>query len=298
MNPVLAFVGTLAMIGAACGSAQGNAQDDRPSVVAAFYPLFEAVSRVGGDRVALQNLTPVGTEPHDLELSTDDLDAILDADLVVYLGGGFQPAIEDAVDQRGDSPSVDALAVLRQEASSAPEADQDDPHVWLDPVLMGGIVQAVADAMAAIDPAGAATYRANADEYGSELDDLDRAYRMGLGHCQRRVIVTAHAAFGHLAARYDLRQEAISGLSPEVEPDPARVAELADLVRDEGVTTIFTEELVSPRVAETLAREAGVTTAVLNPVEGLTETQLEDGETYDSVMRSNLATLMEALGCG
>jgi zinc transport system substrate-binding protein len=292
MNPVLAFASSLAIIGVACGSAQGNSQGGRPSVVAAFYPLFEASSRVGGDRVAVRNLTPVGTEPHDLELSTDDLDAILDADLVVYLGRGFQPAIEDAVGQRDGSPSVDVLAGLGQ------DVDQDDPHVWLDPQLMGRIVELVAESMASIDPDGAAVYRANADEYRSELDQLDQAFRTGLERCERRVVVTAHAAFGYLAARYDLRQEAISGLSPEAEPDPGRLAELADLVREEGVTTIFTEELVSPRVAETLAHEAGVTTAVLNPVEGLTETQLHTGETYDSVMRSNLATLMDALGCG
>jgi zinc transport system substrate-binding protein len=286
-----------AALAGACSGAQGTPKGDRPAVVAAFYPLFEAASRVGGERVVVEDLTPVGTEPHDIELSTDDLDAVLDADLMLYLGGGFQPAVEDAVEQRGDSPSVDLLAELAGELALEDD-DATDPHIWLDPVLMGEMVNVIGEALVDNDPKRAAAYRGNARRYGIELAALDEAYGEGLQTCARNVIVTAHAAFGHLAARYGLRQEAISGVSPEAEPDPARLAELADLVRREGVTTIFTEELVTPRVADTLAREAGVATAVLSPVEALMPEQLRDGETYASVMRSNLDTLREALGCG
>jgi zinc transport system substrate-binding protein len=147
------------------------------------------------------------------------------------------------------------------------------------------------------DPQGAETYDRNAEAYESRLQALDRSFEEGLATCARRVIVTSHAAFGYLADRYGLEQEAISGLSPEAEPDPRRLQELIDLVKERGVTTVFSEELLSPAVAETLAREAGVRTAVLDPLEGLTPEEQQAGEDYVSIMRKNLAVLRSALGC-
>jgi zinc transport system substrate-binding protein len=258
------------------------------SVVASFYPLFEVAERVGGDRAAVTNLTPAGVEPHDLELTTREVDALLDADLVLYIGGGFQPAIEDALADR-EGVTVDLLR--------AGPASGDDPHIWLDPHVMLDLVDRVEMAMARADPPGAPTYEANAEAYRSELEGLAEDFDAGLDQCDRDIIVTSHDAFGHLARRYGLRQEAVTGLSPESEPDPRRLDELAGLVEAEGVTTIFTETLVSPAAAETLAREAGVRTGVLDPLEGLTPEQEAAGEDYASVMRRNLAGLREALGC-
>jgi zinc transport system substrate-binding protein len=210
--------------------------------------------------------------------------------------------VEDIAKSRHSGVTVDVLSALAaqeklRELPSGGEERGTDPHVWLDPVLMAGVVDEVRKALARSDPAGAATYQRNAESYRSEIEALDGRFRDGLGDCDRRVIVTSHAAFGYLAARYGLVQEAIAGLSPEAEPDPKRLAELADLVRREGVTTIFTEELVSRRVADTLAREAGVRTAVLNPLEGLTSKEIGRGEDYVSVMEKNLANLRAALGC-
>jgi zinc transport system substrate-binding protein len=172
-----------------------------------------------------------------------------------------------------------------------------DPHVWLDPILYRRLVEEVHAALDEASPENASTFEANAKAFDAELAQLDQQFRSGLAGCPRTVIVTAHAAFGYLAARYGLTQEPIAGLSPEAEPSAQRLAELADLVRREGVTTIFTEELVSPKVAATLAGEVGVTTAVLNPLEGLTEQQVAAGENYVSVMLENLRTLQIALGC-
>jgi zinc transport system substrate-binding protein len=252
--------------------------------------------------VQATNLTPAGAEPHDLELSPKQVDAILDADVVLYMGQGFQPAVEDLVEDRQGGITVDVLAALsselRKRRSEETERLETDIHVWLDPVLMSAIVDQIRDGLARADRAGTSFYEREAGRYRSEIEALDERFRDGLRHCARRVMVTSHAAFGYLAARYGLTQEAIAGVSPEAEPDPKRIAELADLVRREGVTTIFTEELVSPRVANTLAREAGVRTAVLNPLEGLTREELGRGEDYVSIMQENLAILRAALGCG
>jgi zinc transport system substrate-binding protein len=266
---------------AACGNGDGADAGGPPLVVASFFPLTEAALRVAGDAVEVTDLTPAGTEPHDVELAPDEVDALLDADLVVYLGNGFQPAVEDAVEQR-DGPSIDVLGAVD---------GGDDPHVWLDPALMADVVDEVAAAVAGVVPGREADVEAAADRYRAELEQLDADLGAQLGDCDRDLVVSAHDAFGPLAARYGLRTEAITGISPEAEPDPGRLAELTDLVEREGVTTVFTEELVSPEVAEALAREAGVGTAVLDPIESR-----PDGG-YLAAMRRNGDALAEALGC-
>ncbi len=291
---------SLASLLAACGASGSAAEDGRMSVVASFYPLAEAASKVGGDLVSVQNLTPPGVEPHDLELAPDDIEAIANGDVIVYLGGGFQPAVEDALAEAEHAVTVDALNAVATNAAPASEAEEGltvDPHVWLDPARYEEIVRAGADALAKADPANEATYAANAQAYVAQIAALDEEFRTGLSDCERTTIVTSHEAFGYLADAYGLTQVGILGLSPEAEPDPRRLAELRDLVEREGVTTIFAEELVSPKVAETLASEAGVQVAVLNPIESLTDAQEKAGEDYLSLMRENLDTLRKALDC-
>lgn len=272
---------------AAC--APDDEADGRVAVVASFYPVFEAAQRVGGDGSAVTNLTPAGAEPHDLELTSRQVDRIEDASLVFFLGQDFQPGVEKAV-ERASGTAVDLLG------AGLPLLP-GDPHFWLDPTLLKQAVERITAAYVDHDPGGAAGYQERAAAYGRELDELDTAFREGLRTCDRRVIVTSHAAFGYLARQYGLTQRAVSGLSPESEPEAGQLSALAREVRAEGVTTIFSETLVSPRVAETLAREAGVGTAVLNPLEGLTEEEAAAGATYSSIMRENLAQLRAALGC-
>ncbi|MGH8895582.1 MAG: metal ABC transporter substrate-binding protein [Egibacteraceae bacterium] len=294
----------LAVLGTACGrSGAGSGSAAAPGalgVVASFSPLAVAAEQVGGDRVRVTNLTPTGAEPHDLELDPRQTKELLEAGVAVVMGRGFQPAVEHTAGQR-QGVTVEVLRALpvSQAGEVAPEGQAAglDPHVWLDPVLMADVVDRVAAALARAAPADADGFRVRAREYRSQLEVLHRDYEQGLGTCKRREIVTAHEAFGWLATRYGLRQLGIAGLSPEAEPDPRRLAELAALVRRDGVTTIFTEALVSPAVAQALAREAGVRTVVLNPLEGLTEEEIARGATYVSVMRDNLAVLREALAC-
>jgi len=274
-----AVVVSVVLTAAGCGSGGGTADDGRLRVVAGFARLAELAERIGGDRVDVTDLTPPGAEPHDLELTSDDIDAVDDADLMFLLGGGFQPGLEEAARRAGT-----AVDLLKPE-------DGDDPHIWLDPVRYAEAASVVERELTAVDPAGEAAYKQRGAAFRDELAALHKELEAGLVDCRRREIVTAHSAFGHLARRYDLVQEPITGISPEAEPDPERLAELVDLVKEKGVTTVFTERLVSPRVAEALAREAGVDVAVLDPLEG----RLDTG--YVDAMRQNLAVLRSALGC-
>jgi zinc transport system substrate-binding protein len=290
---------TVALLAASCGSSNddtGDAdQQDTLSVVASFYPLVEAAERVGGNLVSVTNLTPPGVEPHDLELTPGQVEAITTADVVVYLGGGFQPAVEEAVAE-AEGIAVDALDAVDTVPAPPEEAEEGlsvDPHVWLDPVRYAAIVDGVAAGLGEAAPDERDTFEANASTFGDELDALDAEFRAGLASCDRNEIVTNHAAFGYLAAAYGLDQVAISGLEPDAEPTPDHLAELAALVERDGVTTIFTEELLPPDVAQTLADETGAQTSVLFTLEGAPE----DGGDYLSLMRENLGKLTTALGC-
>jgi zinc transport system substrate-binding protein len=298
-----AVVGTslaaLALLALPACSASGASRGAAVSVVASFYPLAEAAQEVGGRFVTVTNLTAPGVEPHDIELTPRQIGAIATADLVLYLGGGFQPAVEDAL---GDAsgPTLDAGAGLRARPVPAGETEAGltaDPHVWLDPVLYRQIVDRIDRALSRVDPRHASSFAENARVFDDRLGALDASYRSGLADCPRNLIVTSHAAFGYLAARYGVVQQAVSGLSPDAEPTPQRLADLKTLVERDGVTTIFTEELISPKVADTLASETGATTAVLSPLESLTPSEAAAGDDYVSVMRSNLHELEDALGC-
>jgi zinc transport system substrate-binding protein len=275
---LLGIVATAAASGCGAGGEEEDA-GGRPSVVAGFYPLAFAAAEIGGEGVEVENVTPPGVEPHDLELSARDVQRIQEADLVLYLGGGFQPAVQEAA--LGSGNPVDLLDALDLRAGG-------DPHVWLDPLRYAEVAVRIGRLLAAEEAA---------DAFAARLEELDRDLREGLADCERRTIVTSHEAFGYLAERYGLEQVAVTGLEPEAEPAPRDLERVIAAVRDTGATTVFVETLASPELAETVAREAGATVATLDPLEGLDETALAAGEDYFSVMRDNLAALREALGC-
>jgi zinc transport system substrate-binding protein len=289
----------VALVALALPACSSTPDDGRLQVVASFSPVAEAARIVGGEHVDVVDLTPPGVEPHDFELGPDDVEAIATADVVLYLGGGFQPAVEEAlIDAEGTVVDVrQGIATIPPPPGESAADVTADPHVWLDPERYSVMVGTIAEAFARADPQHARGYLNRARTFTAALATLDHDFAAGLANCERDTIVTSHAAFGYLAAAYGLRQEPITGLSPEAEPDARRLAELRALVEREGVTTIFTEELLPPEVAETLANEAGVTTAVLNPLETLTESQIEAGAGYVSIMRQNLEILRSALGC-
>lgn len=285
---VLILFGSLGA--ASCGGGDdASTSEPGASVVAAFYPLAYAAEQIGGQQVDVTNLTPPGTEPHDVELSARDVERVRSADVVLYIGSGFQPALEDALDG-SQAAAVDLLAGLRLREAADEEEDLDvDPHVWLDPLRYAEMSDRIGRALGRAEQA--ASFR-------TQLESLDHEYEVALGRCRHREIVTSHAAFGYLAERYRLQQIAITGLSPEAEPTPRELEDVVEEVRKQDATTVFFETLVSPRLAETVARETGASTAVLNPLEGLTEEELARGENYFSVMRANLRTLQQALECG
>lgn len=325
----LLAVPALALVLTACG---GSGSDSgKPEVVAAFYPYAWAAEQVGGDLVDVSSLTSPGVEAHDLELTAKQVASVQDADLVIYQRQ-FQAAVDDAVERAGRDEGTTLDVAETVEMLDAPEgahthshaeegdehaheeeegheghdhAEEEgheghdhgdtDPHLWLDPTNMEKVVAAVADHLSEVDPDHADAYAANAEAVTGQLTDLDQRFTTTLAKCERRTIVTSHAAFAYLAHKYDLEQISIAGIDPSNEPSAAQLAAISDEVKEEGVTTIFTERLVSPAVAETVARQTGAETAVLDPLEGLSDETSQ--ETYLTIMDANLDALATANGC-
>ena len=298
-------LGALALLASGCaGNATGQApasqassrtwtDDGKLHVAATFYPMADFAAKVGGERVEVICLVPAGTEPHDWEPSPDDVITIQTADLVVSNGAGIDAWLDDVLASLGsEAPATvctsDGLTLLKTEHGT-------DPHLWLDPANAKLQAQAIAEALARVDAEGAHSYQDNVAAYVQALTDLDQEFQTGLAGCTRHEIVVSHEAYGYLCQAYHLEQVGIEGLSPDSEPDAARMAEIVDLVRARGVTTIFFEELVSPKVAQTIAAETGAEAVELSPLEGLSDADLAAGKDYLSVMRDNLSKLQKAL---
>ena len=291
---LLAVVLTASLL-SAC--AHVGPSSDRVLVIASFYPLAEFARRIGGDRVDVRTLIPAGVEPHDYEPSPRDIVTLERARLLIYNGAGFEPWMARLLPElRSTVVQVNAtagMALLHPEWSSG----GPDPHVWLDPVRAQEQAARVLAGLIAVDPAAGARYERNARGLRSALEALQARYEQGLRACRRKEFVTTHAAFGYLAVRYGLRQVPIAGLDPESEPSPARLRLIIDFVRRSGATVIYSEALISPRTAETVARETGARVEVLNPLEGLTRDELARGLDYVTVMDANLNALARGLDC-
>ena len=325
---VLAGCGSSGDGGGAASEAVASEASSPLDIVGSFYPLVFVAEQVGGEHVAVDNLTPPGAETHDLELTPLDVVSLLDADLIVYLAG-FAPALDEAIrgaaaervfdvtssatlDLEGEEPESehhdeDDHGGVDQDEDDHDEDDHDeddhdeddhggvDPHFWLDPIRLADVADATAARLAEIDPENAESFLQNAAALRFQFDELDNEFQQGLAECARLDLVTSHRSFGYLANRYGLNQAGIAGLSPEQEPSAAQLANVSDLVRAEQVLVIYYEKLVDPGVAQTIADETGATTDVLDPLETLSETA--SGLDYFQVMRSNLAALRRGLDC-
>ncbi len=284
-----------------CAAAPSSAQPDgRLRVSVAFYPFEFVAERVGGNQVAVSNLTQPGSEPHDLELTPRQVAALATDDLVVFQSG-FQPGVDAAVVQAESKRTVDTASFLTLRTvgtdgvQDAEGRGQADPHTWLDPSNLVMVAEHVRDALSQARPDAAREFATNTAKLVADLNALDTDLRSDLTGCTRTTFITSHAAFGYFAARYGLTQVGISGVEPDVEPSAARIAEVQQVARSTGVTTIFFETLASPEVANAIAGDLGLATDVLDPLEGITSASR--GADYLEVMRANGAALRKANSC-
>ncbi|WP_174278063.1 metal ABC transporter substrate-binding protein [Goekera deserti] len=302
----LACAGVLALAG--CGAANGSGSDTADgglTIAASFYPLQWLGEQIAGTHGTVTSLTPPGVEPHEYELTPGEVAATAEADIVVYLSA-YQPSVDAAVDEQAGDRAFDAagpadLDLLYQDGHAEEHADGThaegvrDPHFWHDPMRMADVGDALAEALSRADEAHRADYTANAADLREQLTALNGEFRDGLARCASRDVVTGHSAFGYLADAYGLRQFGISGLAPDEEPSPGALTGATDFIREHGVRAVYAETLVSPAVAETVARETGAQVLILDPIEGLTDAS--QGTDYLELMHANLADLRTGQQC-
>ncbi|MEJ5913539.1 metal ABC transporter substrate-binding protein [Pseudokineococcus sp. 1T1Z-3] len=276
-------LGAALALGACGGSSAGEASGPGGAltVVASPPALLDLLHQVGGEQVHATGPAPAGADAHALELSSEQVAALVDADLVVHVAG-LAPSVDEAVSLR-DGATVDAMDL--------PGARPQDPHVWLDPAIMAVAAGEIAEALAELDPEGRDQYVARGEDVGQQVHVLDDDLAEQLAPCRGAVLVVAHEAFGYLADRYGLQQVGITGIDPGVEPTPARLRDVAEQVRTAGAETIYFDDVTSTGVAQTLAQEVGASTAVLDPL----ETSVDPD--YATAMRQNGQTLREGLVC-
>lgn len=296
---------------------EDTSSEKKLNVMASFYPMYDFATKVGGDKVEVTNMVPAGTEPHDWEPAATDVKNLEEVDVFIYNGAGMEHWTEDvlgALDNK-ELKVVEAsrgLTLLEgkeedeeetEDSSSDSDASDEstdseityDPHVWLNPLNAKAEMENIKNAFVEADPDNKDYYEQNYETYAEKFDQLDKEYKDGLADTKSKDLITSHEAFGYLCQAYGLNQVGIEGLSPDSEPDASRMNEIIKFAKENNVKTIFFEELVSPKVSETIADEIGAKTAVLNPLEGLTDDEISAGEDYFSVMESNLKTIEDAL---
>ncbi len=298
---------SIVVVVAGCGNKQETAKTDKLQVVTTFYPMYDFTKNVVGDNGEVSVLMKAGTEPHDYEPSAKDIAKIADSDVFVYNSEEMETWVGSVLKNIDTKKTVviDASKEIKLLEGSHEEEDEDhdheghshahDPHVWLDPVLAKEEVNAIKEGLIKADQTNKASYEKNAKTYSDKLDALNEKFETGLKDAKNRTFVTQHAAFAYLAARYDLKQVAISGISPDQEPSPAKLAELNDFVKENNIKVIYFEETASPKIAKTLAKETGATLAVLSPIEGITKEDQDQGMDYIKVMENNLKALQETI---
>jgi zinc transport system substrate-binding protein len=309
--PLTAVAGLVTLSACSASGASSVSSDGKLRVTASFYPMQYLAEQIGGSHVSVTELTKPGVEPHDLELTPRQVGALGESNVIVYLKG-LQPAVDEAIAQSGVKYTADAAALTTLEdhgtevdgrnhttgdndTGSTTESDAGaDPHIWLDPVKYAQVAKGVEKTLAQADPSHATAYAKNLRTLTGKLDTLDTEFANGLKNRATDTFITTHAAFGYLAERYGLIEEAISGIDPENEPSAARMKALHQLAQRKKISTVFFETLVSDKTAKTLAGDLGLRTDVLDPIEGITAKSR--GTDYLSVQRANLKALQKALG--
>jgi zinc transport system substrate-binding protein len=287
-------------------------------VVTSFYPMYEFSKQVVGDAGEVVNLIPAGVEPHDWEPSPQDMKEIESADVLIYNGGGMEGWVDKVVDSVNNkdllvveaSKGLDLMEAAEEEDHDGEEHKDEeheegredehdngglDPHVWLSPVLAAKEVRVIQEALAEKSPENKDVFANNANAYVEKLEMLDQKFREQLKDVKHKEFVVQHAAFGYMGREYGLIQVPIAGLAPDQEPSAERMAEIVEFSKEHGVKTIFFETLVSSKVSEAIAKEVGARTIVLNPLEGLTEEELNSNLDYLQVMENNMKALKEGL---
>lgn len=303
---ILIFLLSFVFIFTACANKnESTVKDNKLKIYTSFYPMYDFTKKIVGDKADVINIVPVGSEPHDYELTTTDRKNFEKANLIVYNGAGMEEWIDDLMKGMNKEIFVNAsigVDFIEGHSHTDDEEHEDDdhdiedqhldPHIWLSPKNAMKQLTNIYEAVIKIDATNSTYYKENLDRAINDIKKLDEEYKIKLEQYKGKTIVVSHEAFGYICNDYGINQLGIEGLSPDTEPSPKKMMSIVEFCKKNNVKVIFFEELVSPKVAETIAKELGVETKVLNPIEGLSEKELKEGKDYISIMRENLNSII------
>jgi zinc transport system substrate-binding protein len=279
-------------------SVKSNDNTSKLKVVASFYPVYDFVRKVGGDKVDASTLVPIGVEPHDFDPTIQQIQGIESAALLVYSGAGMEATWINKVNPKF---AIDTSKGLNLLAGNDPEIHAPtDPHIWLDPVLAIHQVENIRDGLSKVDPNNSVYYDQNARKFIGQLKSLDTSIRGNLSsNCAKRDFIAFHNAFGYFAKEYGLNQHSIhEGLTPEGEVLPQRLVEVVQLAKNLGINIVYSEDLIDPRSSQVIADEIpGGKVMVLSPIEGINKQEKQQGIGYLEKMYQDLSALKEGLQC-
>ncbi|MFA9378797.1 MAG: metal ABC transporter solute-binding protein, Zn/Mn family [Lachnotalea sp.] len=289
----IAIVMMFALTG--CASNNVKTDDGKLKIYTSFYTMYDFTSKIAGDKADVVNLVSDGTEPHEWEPSTSDMINLEQADMLIYNGAGMEHWVDKITESLENDlvlvEASDGITLIDDELSQG----NSDPHVWLDVENAKIEMENIKNALVKADEANATYYEENYEKYAQLSDELNTEMTTRIEALDNKNIIVSHEAFSYLCKAYGLTQTAIGDLEAGAEPDAKRLAEIVLFAKENQVKTIFFEELVSPKMANIIADEIGADIAVLNPVEGLTQKQVDAGEDYFSIMRTNLDTLEQTM---
>ncbi len=315
----LVFIGMsiLMLLSISNGYAQQNENNDtkqdteKIKVIASFYPFYEIAKEIGGNNTIVTSVIPIGVEPHDWEITPQQIPDIMEADMIIYNGIGFDAWFGKKEQFRNSfhvdiSKDLPLIKLGKQQESENfgqnPQHDDHtsryDPHIWLDPILVKNISKTISNALIKLDPDNTRAYEQNTENFNQQLDTLDSLIKTSLANCELKDFITFHEAFHYFANRYGLNQHAAHGSSPEGEVLPQQIIKIISLAKDLGIDTIYSEELKDPRLSQTLASEIpNGKVLLLSPIEGINEEEQKKDIGYIDKMKMNLENLKQGLKC-
>jgi len=272
-----------------------NGPSGRLQVVATFFPLYDFARNIGGDRVTVSLLVPQGAELHDWEPTPGAIRRADAAAVLIYNGVGLEPWIDQV--KQALRPGIRFVDTSEGLELLALEEGENDPHLWLDPVNAKHQVSQIRDALATTDPTNKDLYQANAEAYLARLDALHNEIQSSLAKCSRKEFISFHESFSYFAKRYGLSQLYLLG-GGEEEPSPQDMARVIETAKEKGIQVVYSEPLRDPRLAEVVADQlSGGTILVLDPLEEVSQDEIQAGKEYLGSMQQNLRNLMKGLDC-
>ena len=287
----------MAALFAGCGNDAPKEQAGKKiQVVTSFNAMAEFAKAIGGDKVEVSTIIPDGVEPHDFELKTENMKQLATAQVFVYNGFGMEPWAQQAIDAAKNSKLITVVATEGVEAIKNTDPEEikehgaEDPHAWLSLKNAKIEVKNIKDAFVKADPANKDYYEKNYTEYVAKLDAMIKKYEEQFAKAPHKTFVTGHAAFAYLCRDFGLEQNSVEDVFAEGEPNAAQLAKLIEYVKENNIKTIFAEEMASPEVSKTLAKEVGAKVETIYTIESK-----EDDKTYLQRMDENLAKILESL---